>query len=286
MENEKKKIRKKRKLNLADKIFFLGIFLVFFSYLAFYLIDLHNIFGLRDVLFNTKGYYFYFTYRPFFFQHWGRNSGIAEIFQYLFLGGAAMTSAFIAGTRRNVSKRQFKFWLLLAISFTLMLLEDAGDLRHVFMSYIQAIFVEAEQSWAGSSFELLYFGFLGGLPLYTLIRYGGFLKRFKKTRTYLIIGFIFYFLAGSLSFIGTAFSKVFDQNLYSQVGQHMYNFSLSIGDADLPKVWADWQANSNFPIDFFLMDSLVEENLEIIGASALLAAVVSFYLFIKKENVK
>ncbi len=285
--NQEKKLKKKRKFNLADKIFLFGIFLVLFSYLTYILVDLHNIFGLRDVLFNTKGYYFYFTYRPFFFQHWGRNSGIAEIFQFLFLGGAAMISAFLAGTKRNsISKRQFKFWLLLAISFTLMLLEDAGNLRHTLMSYVQAIFVEPEQAWAGSSFELLYFSILGGLPLYSFFRYGGFLRRYKKSRLYLIIGFIFYFLAGSLSFIGTAFSKVFDQNLYSQVGQHMYNFSLRIGDDKLPAIWADWQASSSFPIDFFLMDSLVEENLEIIGASALLAAAVAFLLCQKKEETK
>lgn len=275
-----------KNIKLSDKIFIFGLSLVLFSFLAFLLVDLHNIFGLRDVLFNTKGYYFYFTYYPFFFQHWGRNSGIAEVFQFVFLGGAIMTSAFIAGSRLNISKRQYKFWLLLAISFTLMLLEDAGNLRHTFMSYVQAIFVEPEQSWGGSSFELLYFGILGGLPLYTLIRYGGFLKRYKKTRIYLIIGYIFYFLAGSLSFAGTAFSKVFEKNFYSQAGHHFYNFALKIGDKELTEIWTNWQANSSFPINFYLMDSLVEENLEIIGASALFAAVVSFLYYIKKDNKK
>jgi hypothetical protein len=154
-------MKNKKKLIMADKIFIFAISLVLFSFLAFLLVDLHNIFSLRDVLFNTKPYYFYFTYYPFFFQHWGRNSGIAEVFQFIFLGGAIMISAFIAGTRIKASKRQFNFWLLLAISLTLMLLEDAGNLRHTFMSYVQAIFVEPEQSWAGSSFELLYFAILG-----------------------------------------------------------------------------------------------------------------------------
>ncbi len=277
-------MKNKKKLLIADKIFIFGISLVLFSFLAFLLVDLHNIFGLRDVLFNTKPYYFYFTYYPFFFQHWGRNSGIAEVFQFLFLGGAIMISAFIAGTRINISKRQFKFWLLLAIAFTLMLLEDAGNLRHTFMSYVQAIFVEPEQSWGGSSFELLYFSVLGGLPLYTFIRYGGFLKRYKKTRIYLIIGYIFYFLAGALSFAGTAFSKVFEKNFYSQAGHYFYNFSLKIGNSELTEIWTNWQANSSFPINFYLMDSLLEENLEIIGSSALLAAALAFLYYIRKEK--
>ncbi len=271
-----------KNIKLSDKIFIFGVILVIFSFLAFILIDLNNFFGLRDVFFNTKGDYFYFTYRPFFFQHWGRNSGFAEVFQFLFLGGAIISSAYIAGTRVNISKRQYKFWLLLAISFSLMLLEDAGNLRHTFMGYIQAIFVEPDQALGGTIFEIIYFGLLGGLPLYTFIRYGAFLKRFKKTKIYLIIGYIFYFLAASLSFVGTAFSKVFEKNLYSQVGYHFYNFSLKIGDKELPEIWTNWQLNSNFQINFYLMDSLVEENLEIIGSSALLAAIVSYLYYIKK----
>lgn len=283
---KKEKILKKRKIKLSEIIFLIGLSLVIFSFLAFILIDLHNIFGWRDLLFNIKGYYFYFSYHPFFFQHWGRNSGFAEVFQFLFLGGSIIISAYLAGIKKDVSKRQFKFWLLLAISFTLMLLEDAGNLRHTFMSYVQAIFVEPEQSWGGSSFEILYFSLLGGLPLYTLIRYGGFLKRYKKTKIYLIIGYIFYFLAGSLSFAGTAFSKVFEKNFYSQIGHHFYNLSLKIGDNQLTEIWTNWQANSRFPINFYLMDSLVEENLEIIGASALLASLVSFLIYQKKLNKK
>jgi hypothetical protein len=281
---KKKGVRKIKKINLAEIIIIIGISLVLFSFLAFYLIDLHNIFGWREALFNTQRYYFYFSYHPFFFQHWGRNSGFAEVFQFLFLAGSIIISAYLAGTQRKVSKRQFKFWLLLAISFTLMLLEDAGNLRHTFMSYVQAIFLEPEQSWGGSSFELLYFGLLGGLPLYTLIRYGGFLKRYRKTKIYLIIGYVFYFLAGSLSFAGTAFSKVFDKNFYSQAGYRFYNLSLKIGDKNLTEIWTNWQANSSFPINFYLMDSLVEENLEIIGASALLAAIISFLIYIKRDK--
>ncbi len=277
--------QKKRKLALPEIIIIIGILLVFCSFLAFYLIDLHNIFAWREALFATKRDYFFFTYRPFFFQHWGRNSGPAELIQWLFLASSAIGAAFIAGYKKSISKRQGYFWLLMAIAFTLMLLEDAGNIRHTLMSYVQAIFKEAEQGWAGTSLELIYFSVLGGLPLYTLIRYGGFLKRYKKTKVYVIIGFIFYFLAASLSFIGTAFSKLVTKNFYTIAGEKLYSLSLKLADSDLVAIWESWQAaNPNFPIGFFLMDSLIEENLEIIGASAFLAATVSFLIYHQKKN--
>lgn len=278
-------IKKFNKINLADKIFYIGLFLVILSFLIFYLVDLRNIFGTRDLLFATKRDYFFFTHRPFFFQHWGRNSGIAELIQWSALAGSALFSAFLAGIKSQKHNKTYKFWLFMSIAFILMMLEDAGNVRHLFMSYIQAIFKEAEQGWAGTGFELLYFSLLGGFPLFIVIRYGSFLKYYKKTKIYMIIGFIFYFLAGSLSFIGTAFSKLIDKNFYTLAGDKFYSLAIYLGDKNIESVWTTWQAdNWRFPIGFHLMDSLLEENLEIIGASAFLAACTSFYIYQKRKK--
>ena len=267
-----------------ENIFVLAVFLAIFSFVAFYLVDLRNFLGLRDFLFNTKPDYFFFTYHPFFFHHWGRNSGFAELIQWTFLAGSILVSAFLAGSfldKKKENKNLFYFWLIMSISFVLMLFEDTGDVRHVWMSYVQAIFDEPDQGLFGTIFEFVYFAVLGGLPLYALIKYFKDLKKYKKVKNYILIGFVFYALAGGFSFIGSAFEGIIDKNIYTILGEKFYNFCLVIGDADLKNIWANWNENNwIYQIEFFLMDSLVEEGLEIIGGGAFVTA---SFLFLKSR---
>ncbi len=274
-----------KKIDWPEYIIIGTLFFLFVSGLVFYLVDLRNIFGLRDALFNLSSDYFYFTYRPFFFQNWGRNSGIAEILQWLCLGGATLLSAFFAGRFYGQGKRIFKFWAILSIAFFLILLEDAGDVRHTFMSYVQVAFDEPDQGWGGTLFEFLYFSLLGGLPFYAFVRYGwSSLRDYSKTRIYFVIGFAFYFLAASFSFLGTALSGIVDKDLYTRAGDKLYQLCLKIGDPALANQWELWeQVNWRFPIGLFLMDSLVEESIELIGASFLLAATISFMLYLRRK---
>lgn len=271
-----------KKIQLPEIIFSLALFVVFFSFLAFYFIDLQNLWGTRDALFSTSRAYFFFTYEPFFFHHWGRNSGLAEILQWSFLGGSTIMAAFIAGKTSFTNRKLSAFWKIISIAFLLMLLEDAGNLRHVLMSYVQWMFNEPDQEFMGTLTELIYFSILGGIPLYALIRYWKEIKVFTKTKIYFIIGFVFYAIGASLSFLGTAFEGLLPINLYTFLGRNLYEFSLSIGDPGLEKYWRE----SSFNIEFFLMDSLIEENIEIIGAGALLAASLSFFLYIRNRPLK
>ncbi len=253
----------------------LTLTLVILSYLAFYFIDLRNIFGLRDFLFSTEGSYFFFTYRPFFFQHWGRDGGIAEVFQWFFLGSSGLIAMFSATKMHNKNRGLFMFWLLMSIAFILMLIEDAGNIRHLTMSYVQWIFNEPDQGVMGTLAEFLVFSVIGGIPLYALIRYWNDIKSFAKTKTYLLLGFFFYGLAVSFSFLGTAFEGILPVNLYAFLGKFFYDFSLSLGDQNLEKIWSE----SSFNIEFFLMDSLFEENIELLGSGILLAACISFLYY-------
>ncbi len=275
-----------RKIDLPERIFAISLLFVLLSFLAFYLIDLRNIYGARDALFETSGAYFFFSYQPFFFQHWGRNSGFAEIIQWTFLGGSSVVASFCAAKMHNVNKKLFRFWIIISIAFLLMLIEDAGNLRHTLMSYIQWIFEERDQGIMGTLTEFTYFAILGGIPLYALIRYWSEIKNFTKTKIYLLIGFAFYALAASLSFLGTALEGLLPKNLYTVMGERFYEFALTLGDPQLQSIWEEWNSGSWFKIEFFLFDSLIEENLEIIASGALLAACVAFLLYITKERGK
>lgn len=275
-----------KNIRIPELIFLFGILAVLLSLVIFYLVDLKNLFGFRDVLFETSGKYFFFTYQPFFFQHWGRNGGIAEIMQWSFLGISAITAAFCAGKMHSINKNLFKFWAIISVAFIFMMLEDAGDIRHTIMGYVQWIFDEADQGIMGTLTELIYFAILGGLPLYALIRYWKDIKIFTRTKLYFLIGFFFYALAGSASFLGTALEGFLPKNLYTVFGEKLYDFALHIGDSELKDLWTNFQADNWFKIEFFLMDSLVEENLEIIAGSALLAGTIAFLLYIKNYKEK
>lgn len=273
-----------KSLKLPEIIFLFAILVVVLALLIFYFVDLRNAFGFRDVLFDTSGKYFFFTYQPFFFQHWGRNGGIAEIMQWSFLASSSVIAAFCAGKMHSINKNFFKFWAIISVAFMFMMLEDAGDIRHTLMGYVQWIFGEADQGIMGTLTELIYFAILGGLPLYALIRYWKDIRIFTRTKVYFLIGFFFYATAASLSFLGTALEGFLPKNLYTLLGEKFYEFSLRIGDSELKELWVNFEADSWFKINFFLMDSLVEENLEIIAGGALLAGTIAFLLYIKNNK--
>jgi hypothetical protein len=109
--------------------------------------------------------YFYFHYTPFFFQHYGRDGGFAEVVQWLLLAIAIVISLYFAG-REFTNRKLSSFLLIFGLGMMLMLLEDAGELRHVFMSYIQWAAGESEQGLFGTAFEAGFFVLLGGLPVY------------------------------------------------------------------------------------------------------------------------
>lgn len=276
-----------KNINLSEIIFALSISAVIISLILFYLVDLRNVFGSRDGLFNLSGSYFFFTYRPFFFHHWGRNGGVAEIIQWSSLGIAAILAAYNAGRMQFINKKLSSFWAIMSVGLLFMLIEDAGDVRHTLMGYIQAIFDEPDQGVMGSLTEITYFGILGSIPLYALIRYWHEIKKFTRTKIYLLIGFLTYAIAASISFLGTALEGILDKNLYTVLGENFYQIAIKLGGPSLQNQWDNWETSGWFSIEFFLMDSLIEENIEIIASGALLAAVLSFYIYtknIKKTN--
>jgi len=261
----------------SEVIIIFALAYVLLSFVLFYFIDLRNAFGLRDWLFSVDGAYFYFSYTPFFFQHYGRNSGFAELVQWTFMGGSMFLSAFIAGYYYTKKREVMMFFGLFSFALVLMLMEDAGDVRHTLMSYIQLAADEPDQGVFGTIFEGLYFAVLGGVPLYALIRYGKSIKKYTKVYWYIVAGFVAHAIAASLSFVGTAFQMLLEKDIYTIMGESLISLSYRLGDAALPEIWEAWNASSwMYQIGFFLMDSLVEENIEIIGNAFFLAGIIYF----------
>ena len=205
--------------------------------------------------------------------------------QWSLLASAIALAFYLAGTVKRDNTRLSKLCSLLGIGFVLMLFEDAGDVRHVLMSYVQLAAGEPDQGIAGTLFEATYFTVIGGIPLYALIRYGGVLRQCGRSLRYMIVGFIAYAAAAGLSFMGTAFQMLLERDLYTIMGDGLVRLSYRLGDEALPALWERWNAgNWLYQVGFFLMDSLVEENLEIIAGAFVLAALLTVREFVVKTQ--
>jgi hypothetical protein len=253
------------------------------SFVLYYIIDLKNYWGARDWLFSTEGVYFYFTYTPFFFQHYGRDGGFAEIVQWGLLAVAVLLALFYAGKLFDTNRLVAKFWLIFGVGMMLMLLEDAGEMRHLFMSYIQWAAGEPDQGLVGTLFEGVYFVILGGLPVYAFIRYREEIRTHGRVFWFVLLGILSHAMAASLSFIGTAFQMTIDTDIYSVMGDWFKFASLRLADPEVADLWNAWDAeNWLYQVDFYLMDSFVEENIEILGNAFFLAAAVSVFALYTK----
>jgi len=273
------RISRLRSLVKPQLFFLVALTALLLSWLGFYLVDLRNIFGLRDIVINLDSEYFSFTPKPFLFDHLFRNGGPVEMLQWLFLGLAALQSCYLAGLYRTEPDRKAStFWSVLSVGLLFMLLEDAGEIRHSLASYVQWVFDERIQGVMATLFELIYFAGLASLPLLAYFVFGrGVLRQCPRGHFALIIGYLCYALAGSMSFAGSAFAEILTINFYSWLGEGFYISGIIMGDSGVEPHWAAWNAAEGWnSIQFYLMDSVVEESIELIGAASFAAACSEF----------
>ena len=164
----------------------------------------------------------------------------------------------------------------MALALILMLIEDAGDPRHTIRSYVQAVFSEPIQGTMGTISELIYFSFLALIPTYAIIRYGKTLLDSLRSCCYILLGLVSYGIATTLSFLGSGV------DLYHNIGANFRQWLVNKGDDVVAQQWQAWEAEEGWAfINFFLMDSLVKEAIELIGAAALFAGAVAYLIFYK-----
>lgn len=243
------------------------------SFFMIYLIDMQNVLGTRDFL-MTRGQEY-----PYFWYHWYRNTGPMEMLQYATLGAAAffaIKNASLLTTRENNM-----FWSILGVAYLFMLIEDAASPRHRIRQYVGLIAGEEGQGTFGTLTELVYFAVLAAIPVYALLRYGlGILSNFKSSRTYMLLGFVVYAMAAGASFAGSAFDSLMNTNVYTVLGENLFHFMIRFSDGQITQVYLD---NQTF-ISFFLMDAPVEESIELMGASLMLAAGLAFRREVQRRN--
>ncbi|MFO7918129.1 MAG: hypothetical protein R6V13_08625 [Anaerolineae bacterium] len=193
------------------------------------------------------------------------NDHPVEWTQWFLLAFAIVAAAYLAG-RLCVGGRAMasRFFLLFAIGLGLMLIEEAGDIRHSLSFYLERAFGPQILGLHRSVVsDVPYFAALAAVPLYALLRYGRYAWESVRLRFYLASGVMLYALAAIASGI-----------------RDFRDFYVIIG------AWIDGALFGNrFPIPydytqatahFFIVDSVIEESVELLAATMILAAILAF----------
>ena len=257
----------------ANRVFYTATAFILLSILAFVLIDLLNFLGTGDWLIQRLDI-------PYFWYHWFLIP--VEIpLQWYMLGATLVFFLLIAGIASERKEKEiFRFWLLTGIGVVLMFAEDTGDVRHALRHYVEKLSGETTYGFMGSTFELLYFAGIAAIITYALIVYRNVWLRHYVTRKYFLIAYIMYGLSVLLSFTGAAYSSVTGFALYELTGNYFMNL-LFIHNEESRLIYE--HAKTFARLDFNLMDMLVEESIEFVGASALLAAGLGYWEEYRKK---
>lgn len=183
-------------------------------------------------------------------------SYLTEWLQWGSLGAAALVAGHLGGrVRADGDLALGRFWRALAGGLALMLIEDAGNPRHALGAF-------AQESLGVPSFtaNAVLLGTIALVLLYAVAAHWRRLLPLRPCRYYLAAAYAVYGLAGSLSATGPRW--------YPRLGAAL-NDALFAGRLPPYDVMEG-------PLDFLIADLMVEETVELVGASLFLAAVVAF----------
>lgn len=241
----------------------LGLF-----YVLSFLVDIYDFMGIRSWLYEHES-----ITVPFLWDYLFTEGGPVEILQWLLIGLFGLAAGYLAGLLRAKERlRSSRFWFLFALLAVLMIMEDAGNVRHFLTE--RAVLLFYDDMLYRSITELIYFGLIAFLPLTALIKYRYQLFRHRRTAAFLLVGCFFYAVAVGMS--GTRDIGFW----YQTAGGVIYDLSLEFGGEKLLALYEETDeilaSMGQIEIRYRMMDYLVEESLELLGAAFLWAASLSF----------
>jgi len=187
-----------------------------------------------------------------------------EWVQWYTLGATAYLSAYVGGRLVSIdadrTRGLAKFWLIMAVAFVLMLVEDAGELRHTILRIVeQQIGSRAGHGVLSKGIEFGYFAAISMVPIYAFLKYGKYVLPFATPFRYILFGFTLYGTAAMSNA-----TRYWWGGWYAHVGSAIEaNTGLVFPEAEPPERFPQW-----------FVDALLEESIELLGAMFFLAAVV------------
>lgn len=225
---------------------------IVFAWLLFLAVDIWQIIKLGN---ERPMWSLLFNDRPVEWTQW-------------FLFAFAITMSGYLAARLDVAQRRMaaKFFLLFAIGLGLMMIEDAGDIRHTLSWEIQRIVGDTIFGLPYRSMvDLPYFALLATVPLYTVIRYGRYIWPEVAVRRYFVASVILYAIAS----IGSG-ARYFG-DFYQRTGAWIDN---NLMGGRFPMKENDSQETTHL----LLIDSPIEESIETIAITLLIAGIITYAL--------
>lgn len=205
------------------------------------------------------------------------NDRPTEWLQWLVMALTAGTAAHLGGRLRAgevpLLPRAGRFWTLLGFGVAILMIEDTGDVRDVLSAYVHDL-VDAEIFGLHFTFfvELPVFAALSVLPLYALVRHGRYAWRARPARPFLVAGYGLYAVAA----IGSVLLRFGD--FYANLGAWL-RFTVMGGRLPEPRTFGeDW-------MHIQLVDSILEETIELLAVTCLLAAALAFARAVARDRV-
>ena len=209
-----------------------------------------------------------------------RDGSVTEWIQWSFLAGSVMISAHISGALHLHNERASAGFFVLSVAFSIMLIEDSGNIRHRIGDGVVAAMISSADHYtarvAKNLFEIVFYSMISGLIIISSLEIKDTIKSSRPVKFYFLSGFVFYLLAAggsATSYIGSWYAKA---GHFILTGA--YNFELMVSDSYL-RILSERSYPYSDP-GFWFMDSFVEESLELLGAAFLL----SFLLTIIKSG--
>lgn len=236
-----------------------GLSLLLICYIAILLVDVFRVFRPEfvDNLFVPLLWDFLF-----------REGSIVEIGQWIFLGVFTIASAYVSG---SCSGEESKFWGLLSIGGVLMLIEDAGNVRHLIIRDILPL------NWIMLNVVETFIFLIIGLPfVIAVMKYRRPIFDLETTRILLALGIVFYVAAAFIS--GPADITEINNNL----GSAMENTMIYLSQGELKAIHEETNEaiierykTGYMDISARYVDFLLEESLELLGAIFLSSAALT-----------
>jgi hypothetical protein len=197
------------------------------------------------------------------------NDRPVEWSQWVLLAWAVLACGYLAGRLAHewrvppdLRSRAATFFLVLGAGLGLMLLEEAGDIRHRVAEYVNRLVGEDPAVPVSVLVDVPIFAAIAAVPLWAVARHGRQVWRAPSVRPWLLAALVLYATASAGSALGTPF--------YSAVGGWIDEALLG---GRLPPV-PGWGGDEGHYTVF--VDSAIEETIELLAATSMLGVVLGF----------
>lgn len=224
------------------------------------LIDVHDVGGLRTAFEGSP------LEVPYLYYHLYRDGGPLELLQWSSLAALIVTAGIQTGARRGLDPLAVRFWSASAVLAALMLMEDAGNVRHHLADLGVNVLPMADPV-ARTLVEMAFYLLVATPALVAAWTYRTVAPAHRPPLALAAGGFVAYFLAS----VASASRALGDW--YVAAGTWVQ--SALLGRLP-PMPDGFWDVASGADVTaFMVMDHLFEESVELLGATLLLSAALA-----------